>query len=72
MVSRGWATEYASFQALCKVHGGNAESAPLSKLGLVLKQRSDDSWKHRLVWDLRRVAPTRHCGKGSGLCCPAL
>eukprot|EP00971_Amphidinium_carterae_P193594 3841420-Amphidinium_carterae.1 len=54
MVDRGWAEEFSSFEELCRKHGGDSLSSPLSKLGLVSKQRGDGSWKHRLVWDLRR------------------
>eukprot|EP00971_Amphidinium_carterae_P090010 1781915-Amphidinium_carterae.1 len=70
MVDRGWAEEFASFGQLCRKHGGDAETSPLSKLGLISKQRNDGSWKHRLVWDLRRSGINEALQQGQRIVLP--
>eukprot|EP00971_Amphidinium_carterae_P279663 5551725-Amphidinium_carterae.1 len=41
MVERGWAEEFSSFDHLCRKFGGDSVCSPLSKIGLVSKQRND-------------------------------
>ena len=46
-------------------HGSHIKSSEviLNRIGLVSKQWSDSSWKHRIIWDLRRSGVnslTRH------------
>ena len=46
------ATDFPSWDHL--VSHIKSSEVILNRIGLVSKQRSDSSWKHRIIWDLRR------------------
>eukprot|EP00971_Amphidinium_carterae_P348661 6490615-Amphidinium_carterae.3 len=54
MVAQGWAVECDSVADMERKLETPMAGVPLNKLGLISKQRADGSYKHRLVWDLRR------------------
>ena len=46
------ATDFPSWDHL--VSHIKSSEVILNRIGLVSRQRSDSSWKHRIIWDLRR------------------
>ena len=52
MVSKGWATECPTWDALVQAVG--SDTPRISKMALISKPRRDGSIKHRIIWDLRR------------------
>ncbi len=70
MVGRGWASEYDSVREMAEALGES--EVPLNKLGLLSKQRADGSWKHRLVWDLRRSGVNEILSQGQRVVLPHL
>ena len=52
MVSQSMATDLPSWDHL--VSHIKSSEVILNRIGLVSKQRSDSSWKHRIMWVLRR------------------
>ena len=47
-----WAVRCPSWEHLLEELG--VREAPISRLGLITKERPDGSLKHRLIWDLLR------------------
>ena len=45
---------------------------PLNKLGLVSKERSDGTFKHRLIWDLKRSGVNDFVNQGQQIVLPRL
>jgi hypothetical protein len=59
MEANGWMRQHQSIDDF-RLASGQLEPV-MNKLGLVSKERSDHSVKHRLIWDLRRSAVNLHC-----------
>ena len=70
MVIKGWATKYDSIKHMAESFGIEEASIPLSKLGLISKERPDGSVKHRLIWDLRRSEVNNELHQGQRIILP--
>ena len=52
MVSQQMATEFPSWESL--IHPVGSPDVVLNRIGLISKQRTNLTWKQRIIWDLRR------------------
>ena len=70
MVEKGWATEFGSHDALCQ-HLGTQE-VPLNKIGLISMAKADGTFKHRIIWDMRRSGVNAFTNQGQRIVLPRL
>eukprot|EP00974_Lingulodinium_polyedra_P131536 11218130-Lingulodinium_polyedra.AAC.1 len=70
MVEKGWARRHATFDDLAQAAG--ARAVTLNKLGLVSKEKSDGSTKHRFIWDLPRSGVNALVRQGERVVLPRL
>ena len=67
LVTEGFVEEFGSLEDLAHAVG---ENPVLSKLALISKQRSDETWKHRLIVDLLRSQVNAHINQGERIILP--
>ena len=70
MVSKQWATCCDTWDHLVSELG--SDQITLNKLALVSKQKPDGTWKHRVVWDLRRSQVNASVRQGERVVLPRL
>ncbi len=70
MLEAGWARKFDTLDEV--KHALQAEHVPVNKLGLIVKLRSDGSYKYRLIWDLLRSGINSCLSQGSRVILPRL
>ena len=66
MVARQWADRYDSWEHVEATLG--TSEVILNRLALISKRKADGTFKHRLVWDLRRSGVNAAVKQGSASC----
>eukprot|EP00969_Alexandrium_andersonii_P249409 11022475-Alexandrium_andersonii.AAC.1 len=70
MVERGWAEVFDSPDELSGALG--AAKFPIDRLALISKMKPDGTWKHRIIWDLRRSRVNALVRQGERIAPPRL
>ena len=70
MTANGWAVEASCWTEL--LEHAESDQVTLNKLALISKQRPDNTWKHRLIWDLLRSEVNGFISQGERIVLPRL